>query len=356
MKNIFIKKFVLGKPFFFVLLAFFLVLLASSASAQSGELRLTTSPLPINLKVTPGSSVSAALKIKNDGNQAENLKISLMKFKADPVTGAAILADRAPEDSYFDWVTFSDPTFTLPSNEWKTVTATFNVPTTAAFDYYYAIVFFRADQQVAPGDRQTVLNGGTATLVLLTADVPGAKKEVSLDQFSVNKNIFEFLPAIFSVKAKNTGNVHIIPHGNIFIENGNGQTVATLDVNATQGSILPDAPRTFTTDWSDGFPVYVPKEENGVSAKDDKGNIIKELKWDFADASKLRFGRYTAKLVLVYDDGQRDVPIESEVTFWVMPWRVIGGILIILIFVFIGFKTTVQSWHRKARGFFVKNR
>jgi hypothetical protein len=326
-----------------------------ASPAGGGELRLTTSPLPINLNTAPGSSISTPLKIKNDGNQSENLKVTLMKFNADPTTGATILSDRESTDSYFDWVTFSDPTFTLPPGEWKTITATFNVPESASFDYYYAIVFFRADQQVKPGDRQTVLNGGTATLVLLTANVPGAKKQLTVDQFSVSKNIFEFLPATFTTRIKNTGNVHIIPHGNIFISRGN-QTVATLDVNATQGSILPNSPRNFQTQWIDGFPVYTAKEENGVQLKDAQGNLIQELKWNWADASKLRVGKYTAKLLLVYDNGQRDVPIEGEVSFWVVPWRLIGGGLLVLIFVLIGLKSTLQNWYRKISNFFSKNK
>jgi len=307
----------------------------STALAQTSELRLTTSPLPINLHVTPGSTVSTPIKIKNDGNQAENLKVTLMKFKADSTTGAALLSDKEANDSYFDWVSFSDPTFTINPNEWKTENVTFTVPTTASFDYYYAIVFFRADQQAPQGTNQTILNGGTATLVLLTADVPGAKKELSIDNFTVSKNMFEFLPATFDVKVKNTGNIHVIPHGNIFISR-NGQDVATLDVNATQGSVLPASPRTFATDWSDGFPVYVPKLDNGTTVKDAQGNPIQELKWNWADASKLRWGKYTAKLVLVYDDGQRDVPLEGEVTFWVMPWRLIG-IMIINLAIIVGF-------------------
>jgi hypothetical protein len=28
-------------------------------------------------------------------------------------------------------------------------------------------------------------------------------------------------------------------------------------------------------------------------------------------------------MLLVYDDGTRDVPIEGAVSFWVMPWRLI---------------------------------
>jgi hypothetical protein len=337
------------KKTFLTILALAICSISFPAHAQSpsGELRLTTSPLPINLKVMPGSSVSTPLKIKNDGTQDENLKAVLMKFKADPTTGATLLSEREATDQYFDWVTFSEPTFTLKPNEWKTITATFNVPATAAFDYYYSIVFFRADQQVKAGDRQTVLNGGTATMVLLTAEVPGAKKELQLEQFSVEKNIFEFLPVNFSIKIRNTGNVHVIPHGNIFINDGGQKDVAILNVNDTQGSILPDSPRSFQSNWKDGFPVYTEKEENGVKSM--------ELKWNFADASKLRWGKHTAKLLVVYDNGQRDIPIEGEVTFWVIPWRLIGGGFFIAIFVFIGLKSTLQNFWKRIKGLMGKH-
>ncbi len=335
-----------------------IILTPSFASAQmntgSGELRLTTSPLPINLKVTPGNAVSAPVKIKNDGNQSEDLKVTLMKFKADPITGAAQLFDRQAGDDYFDWVTFSDNTFTLPSNEWKTVTATFNVPTSAAFDYYYAIVFFRQQQQIKPGDRQTVLNGGTATLVLLTAEVPNAKKELQLDQFTVEKNIFEFLPVNFDVKLKNIGNVHVIPHGDIFISKGDQKEAAVLHVNSTQGAILPNSPRDFQISWNDGFPNYVFKQENGNNVQDAQGKPIEQLNWNWANASNLRWGKYTAKMLVVYDDGKRDVPIEAEVSFWVIPWRLLGGSLVVLIFVLVGLKSTLQNIFKKVKKVSVK--
>jgi hypothetical protein len=347
-KNLLIK---IGIIFFVFLFGIFPAL----AQSTTGELRLTTSPLPINLKTTPGTSISTQLKIKNDGSQDENLQMKLMKFKADPSNGSIILSERETTDTYFDWVSFSDPTFTLPQGEWKTVTATFNVPSTASFDYYYAIAFFRANQEVKTGAPQAVLNGGTATMVLLTVDVPGAKKELDLTQFTVNKNIFEFLPATFDVKLKNTGDVHVVPHGNIFIsKSGDDKDLATLDVNLTQGSVLPNSPRDFAADWKEGFPVYETKMENGNPIKDAKGNIMQELKWNWADASKLRFGKYTAKLVLVYDNGQRDVPVEAEVSFWVVPWRLLGGALIIAIFVFIGLKSTLQNWYRKIKNIFSK--
>jgi hypothetical protein len=303
---------------------------STSLGGPTGDLRLTSSPLPINLKTTPGTSVTATLRVKNDGLQAENIKVSLMKFKANPQTGVPMLSDREPGDDYFDWVTFSEPTFILPVNEWKTLTATFNVPTTASFGYYYAIVFSRAEELLPTEGQKTVIQGGMATLVLLEVQVPNAKREIKVTDFSVDKQMFEFLPAAFSVKLRNTGNVHVVPRGNIFLSRGGQKDIAILDINPNLGSILPNSPRNFQPEWSDGFPVYLPKIQDGKAVLDAKGNQAMKLKWDFKDASKLRFGKYTAKMLLVYDDGQRDVPLEATVSFWIVPWRVIWYVLLAL--------------------------
>ena len=45
------------------------------------------------------------------------------------------------------------------------------------------------------------------------------------------------------------------------------------------------------------------------------------------------------KLVGVYNDGQRDVPIESEITFWILPWKILLGLLIVLVLVGLGIWT-----------------
>lgn len=320
------------------------------AQTSEGDLRITTSPLPINIKIVPGSTVSTPIKIKNDGSQTENIKVALMKFKADSVTGVPVLAERESGDDYFDWVTFSEKTFALPVNEWKTITATLNIPTSAAFGYYYAIVFSRADENVQAGERQTVITGGTATLVLLEAQVPNAKREIQVTDFTVDKSMFEFLPATFSIKLRNSGNVHVAPRGNIFISKGNAKDIAILEVNPDKGSILPDSPRDFQGKWSDGFPYYTEKQVDGKAVMDKSGKQEQELKWNFGDISKLRWGKYTASMLLIYDDGNKDVPIESQVSFWVIPWRLIGGILLIVIFIILGLKSTLQSSWKKFRG------
>lgn len=330
------KKMLSGKSTCLLIMIMLLFIFASPAKAAGpeGDLRLTTSSLPINLKVLPGSSIAAQIKVKNDGVGTENIKVSLMKFKADGETGTPMLAAREQGDDFFDWVSFSENSFPLPLNEWKTITATFNVPKIASFGYYYAIVFSRAEESVPKGERQTVITGGTATLVLLEAIVPDAKREVVVTSFTADKRIYEFLPAIFTVKLRNTGNVHIAPRGNIFINSGDKKDLAILEINPNKGNILPDSPREFSEKWNDGFPHYGNVQEDDRMSLDEKGNPIQELKWNFGEMPKLRWGKHTAKLLLYYDDGTRDVPIESEISFWVIPWRLIFGLLGILSLLF----------------------
>jgi hypothetical protein len=41
-------------------------------------------------------------------------------------------------------------------------------------------------------------------------------------------------------------------------------------------------------------------------------------------------GHYTAQLLLIYNDGTRDVPISGSLSFWVIPWRLIGAVLALI--------------------------
>ena len=310
-------------PFFrFLLLP--LLLLPLPVSAQEGSLRLVSSPLPISLVTEPGKTVTTQLKVKNAGTETERLKIDILKFNAYEESGKPALMDLDPTDTFDDWVSFSEREFALAPEEWKTVTVTFTVPETAAFGYYYAFVFSRSNEGTELRSQQTAVVGGTATLVLLEARVPDAKREVTLSEFSTDKKVYEFLPTRFTVSLKNTGNVHVAPRGNIFLSDWKGKEVALLEVNEAKGNILPNSTRVFESDWKDGFPVYEPKIENGAVVLDEAGNQTFDLVWDFEQASKLRFGKYNAKILLIYDDGTRDIPIEGYVSFWVIPWRIVG--------------------------------
>ncbi len=294
-------------------------------AAEDTSLNLTTSPLPINLVAKPGTNVTTQLRIKNSGNKTEKLKVGLLKFAAFGEEGKPRLLDRQPGDDFFDWVSFSEPSFTAEPNIWHTIDMTIKLPKSAAFGYYYAVTFSRVDAPVPNGEKQAALAGATATLVLVEARVPGAKRQVEVVEFKADHGFYEYLPVSFNIRLKNQGNVHVVPTGNIIINKAKRgeKDIGLIDVNPEHGNILPGSNRIYVADWSDGFPVQILTRDGDKILTDGQGKPQTSLKWDLSQASKLRFGHYTAKLLMIYDDGTRDVPIEALVSFWVIPWRLI---------------------------------
>lgn len=311
----------------------------AAESAPLTSLNLTTSPLPLQLKTKPGQTIVGDIRIKNNSSKSEALSINLLKFGANGDDGTPKLMDRESRDTYFDWVKFSENSFIAEPNVWKTIKMTIKVPDSAANGYYYSVVFSRTNQ-FKPDVGASSVQGGIAVLVLLDVNVPGSVRRTEISEFSASQKVYEFLPAEFTVKIKNTGTVHISPFGNIFLKRGEKQ-IDMLDFNASHGSILPESSRVFKSSWSKGFPTY---KITPV------GNTTKSsLKWDFSHIQDLRFGRYSAHLVAVYDDGKRDVPIESVVSFWVIPWRIIGVCLLIILFVGAGLWFMLRAIWKKLR-------
>jgi hypothetical protein len=332
---------------------------ASAATAPetrpTAPLDLTTSPLPITLATKPGTTISTNIKVKQSGGDTEQLQVHLLKFTAYGDSGQPALSDRGPGDTYFDWVTFDKPTFTAPSDVWQTIKMTIQVPKTAAFEYNYAVEFTRVGDDLSPGHDEEGIAGGTAVLVLLDAQAPGETRSVQLESFGVEHRIVEFLPDTFDIKFYNNGNVFVQPAGDVFITQGSHQ-IADIAVNDEQGNILAGTHRIYKVEWTDGFPYYQPVKKQGQSEVDRHGNPIMALNWNlptnasaalndteasttsstFAQEgtnplSRLRFGEYTARLVAIYKDNYgRDVPITSQVTFWVIPWRILMAFLLVL--------------------------
>lgn len=309
-------------------------------------INLTLSPVFLNLTSDPGVPVTTDIKVTNNNNITEYLKIDLAKFQPDPRTGEPVLANLPKNDPFQDWISFSDPQFTIGPNETKTIKVTISPSKDAALGYYYALVVSRIKEKNA-GKEQAVVAGAPAMPVLLEIRSPNAKREVQLLDFKTDKSIYEYLPVTFDVIVKNTGNVHLAPSGDIFIDQGGKQNIGILQVNPTQGNVLPNTTRTYQAVWDDSFATYVPKMDNGKPVKNSKGDPVYTAKYDFAKADRFRIGKYTARVLLVYDNGERDVPVEAKISFWVIPWKILLAGLVIIVFILLGIRSILGGLFRK---------
>jgi hypothetical protein len=318
----------------------------TSASAAPEGFNVITSPLPIKIATSPGKTIQTELRIKNQGTQAEGIKVGLMKFGATGSSGTPDLYSLTPKDTYASWVHFSPQQFTAQPDVWNSITMTINVPADAGLGYYMAVTYSPAAQPGVPDT--TSLKGAVATLVLLEVKTPNEKRTLQLVNFSATHELYEYLPANFTVKLHNSGNIYLSPAGNIFVERGQ-TAVDTLDFNDAGGSVLPNSNRVFTVPWNDGFPHYTERLVNGKPVPDKHDVPKQNLTWNFTQISKFRIGKYTAKLLVVYNNGKTDVPLEAAVSFWVLPWKLLLVLLVVVGLIGFGIFSLVRSAVRRTR-------
>ncbi len=306
---------------------------AFAQDASSG-FSLQVTPSPLIATIDPGKEQTLELRVRNANTVAEDLKLELRDFDVDNVTGEIAISDKAT-DSYKDFVSFGSDTFRVEPGEWSTQKVIVNTPEDAGFSYNFAILISRQSPlpQVEGGSN---IEGSVAVFTLLNVNRPDAVKKLELSSFISAKKSYEYLPAELELSIKNTGNTIVQPEGSIYIgRSGNEQEpLAALQINESGGYIIPDSTRTIKEEWNDGFP-----------SRNEEGKLI----WDWSKINKLRIGKYTAKAVLIYDDGSRDIPIESTVTFWVIPWKIILGALVILLILVVGTWTVAKKSFKVAR-------
>jgi len=305
--------------------------LAGSASAASdttpATYNVTTSPVYTTLTTTPGQTISTPVRVQNNAATPIDLQVKLMKFKAYGQDGKAQLLTPDSNDPSVKWVSFSQTKLAAQPGVMNTITMTIHPDRTAAFGYYYAVVFTPVGANGKVQNSNNVV-GSSAVLVLLDVQVPGEKRQLSLSNFKTEHKLNELLPVHFTATVKNTGDIYGAPTGEVYISRNRKDNIAVVPVNHELGNILPGSSRTFTASWDDGFPAHVTKRigDQIVTGKD--GQPETKLSWDASKLSSLRFGRYYAHALLVYNNGKEDVPIEAETTFWVIPWRAMAVALI----------------------------
>ena len=318
------------------------------AQAATTGIDLTVSPVFINLLTDPGKPVKTEVKIKNNNNQTEYLEIRYATFEATSDGARPKLIDADPGDEMFHWISVSSPQFTLAPLETKTIGVTITPAKTAGLGYYYGIIFQRIAEQEATG-KQAIVAGAPAVSILLEVKSPNAKRELQLVDFTTDNLFYEYLPTTFRATIKNTGNIHLMPAGDIFIDSLTTKEVAILPFNEARGNILPQSTRTFEVTWDDAMIVRTSEDEEGHALVDKEGNLKPRTSWDFAKADKFRIGKYTANILMVYDNGERDVPLEATVSFWVIPWKILAIAAVIATFFIVGLRSTIMSWIRKMR-------
>lgn len=284
-------------------------------------------PLMDKEVIDPGQSAEMSFQIRNDFNYPQTYYFNAANMNLYGEEGGANFDEQiAGTEDLASWIEFENNQLGMKPGELKDFDFKINVPDYAEPGGHYAAIFV----STKPGEvDQSGVGIRAKTGVLLFVTVSGdIIEELSVEEFSLEKKFYTRPPVDFVLRLKNTGTVHHVPNGNIVLKSMLGREKALVDANPKRSYILPDSIRKYHPTWRSDLPT-------------EKQGFFKELMLEIRNFS---FGRYSANLEINY--GSEGGTIEDEVSFWVMPWRLMLLVLIILILIVLylkGYRKNVEK-------------
>jgi len=320
----------------FLALALFsilLTLLLVRIFAQSATVGLIVSPPYIAKDVKAGDVFEQLFDITNQTANSGTFVIESREVQIDAEGNFVSQADQTGNYKSTleknNWLTITPKTLTLNVGERKSFLVTVRMPNNYPTQGFYSEIaiynqenFNISDQAGATSKIQSEV---AIPLAINLIGAAPARERLEIVSFTTDKPWYEFTPVKFLSKIRNTGNVHTIAKGQIFIsqESSFQNNLDTLTLNKSQQYVYNGSSRTFENPWNDASLRF-----------DDDGNFI--INWQ--DLSKIRFGQYFAQLNLVWNGPQGKEFATAVVSFWIIPWKLILAAIVLLIILFIIFR------------------
>jgi hypothetical protein len=286
-----------------LLLASFSAVGVSAVGAQSSQV-LSVTPTMFNADTVPGVPFRSQLRVINANEYPITVYVEAVNFAPVGEQGTGellpILDQNEPGNTIAEWITIPELMHTIKPGAVAQVPFSINVPDDAPPGGHYAalLVGTRPPDSGAQVSRLETAQVVTS-LVLLTVG-GGVIEEARLREFITSQLIYAAPDTSFSVRVKNTGNVHLQPDGDITVTDmwGNEHTRIEIGGNSQFGNVLASSTREYVINWS-------------------------------SDWQLSHFGRHTAALTLGYGSESRQF-MSAETHFWIIPWRglLLGSVLI----------------------------
>ncbi len=244
----------------------------------------------------PGETIIKSISITSRINKTVKFKLTTedMIGTSDVNSPVQLLGDGKGPYTVKDLIQPEVSEFSLSLGEKITIPITVTVPINAEPRGYYGALIVSNEPEVLGDTTNPINTEGQARLIsrigsLFLLRINGEGREGgNLDSFKIagpSKSFYDKRPSSFEIGFKNTGNVHLVPHGKIIIKNILGKDVGEINVDAYFS--LPDSIRYREVLWSEGTGL----------------------------------GRYTANLSLYPGFGNENQ--SSSISFWIIPWKIL---------------------------------
>ncbi len=293
---------------------------AAASTAGQGQ-ALEIAPPVLTLSGNPGQKVTAQLNLRDIAANSLEVSNQVDDFIAAGEDGTPkILLNGDSNNPYSmkSWIA-PIPAFLMVPRQIKQLPVTINVPATASPGGHYSVIRFTATPPELHGTGVS-LAASLGALLLFTVNGKTTEK-LTVDELSVSHNgktgtLLESAPLMFTEKFKNSGNIHEEPTGQVVIKDMFGKTVGAVNINVPPRNILPASIRKFTQPFD--------------------STVI---------GNKKLFGRYRADLKVTY--GANKQVLTASLAFWVIPYRLIGIIIVVLVVGFFVLRFLIRRYNQR---------
>lgn len=288
------RKFRHGRLICLIVLSLSFLGLSRQHALAADSLGLSLSPPTFEISGNPGDIIKNTLRVENLNDTDITVAIDQRNFTAVGEDGAVGLTDDVTTFSLTTWLTTDVKELTIARHSSKTLGFTISIPPSAEPGGHFGSIIIKTIPATSTGGSGAVLTQELGSLILLKI-AGNIQESASVESFSASQNFYEYGPVTFNLRLHNHGSVHLKPTGTVVITDLLGSKVAKLNLDGK--NVLPDAIRQMDLAW----PV------------------------------KLALGRYTATLVGSY--GNNNQTFTATSTFTIFPYRLILGILAVVIIV-----------------------
>lgn len=285
-------------------IAFLLVLFSPVLAHAQGAVSLSVSPTLFEMSASVNQSWSSSVRVINTNSFPLKVYLSGVNFEPTGESGQGsmvpVFGSESNGSTLAEWFTLPSDEIIIPAEQTVSVPFTINVPEDAAPGGHFAAILV-GTRSLTNVDTPAQLETSQVVTSLVFLSVAGDITERGvIRDFVTDQSINESPEATFSLRFENDGNVHLQPQGNITIKNMWGKERGLVPINQTSqfGNVLPESVRKYNFEWVG--------------------------EWSFAD-----MGRYTAEVTLAYGNQTRQF-VTAETAFWVIPWRTLLILLVVL--------------------------
>ncbi len=298
-----------------ILIAFVGLFLNQNFASAQESLTLSVSPTLFDMSAQKGQSWQSNVKVINVNSYDLTVYASVVNFVPRGEGGEVSFMPIDPENknntTFAEWITISNEPIIIPSEKTVEIPFFIHVPNDASPGGHYAAILIGTKPLNSDKQETKVQTSQMVTSLIFTRVAGDIVELGDIREFRATEVLLSKPEATFELRFENKGNVFLQPQGEIKITNMWGEERGIIPINQNsqygkvpQKTIGSDGIRKFTFAW--------------------KGE------WSMAD-----IGRYTATVTLGYGTDSRQFT-SSKTTFWVIPFKLLFGILFgLAIFVFI---------------------